>query len=593
MSTPNNREERTLDFSGFSELFDELERHEENIRVALNRYSTLQGTNEPVSSTPLGSPESTPATPFITPVGSPRSSIRIDSSQSVDQSRSNSEPSILSDIALAISSLPEKSSTSLQDIHLISNPLTDNIIMTPTAGQKKHEKALNAFNKVYRKVVKLCKDLDKALMDTDTDVYRLRRLTSRLYADANSRETRGKMVEEFEEQDFSEGFDEDQFYDEFEEASREAESLIKCGNDEIDKRDAVIPQATPSPKADQTYKYEKLQVEPFDGDHTIWPYWREQAKDFIKDMPILKQRMWLIAKIQGDAREFIGITNLNTLTIDKIFARLNANYGQPHMRAKTIAIANNDMAQLDENATMQEIEKFWNKSMNVADQCAELKITAESLTITHAMLHLPPKFRERLEVKMREVKVDYKFTRADAVTPFNLVKAEMLSSYPDTGSAHSYASSPVIPNSPNAELNSGTGNGSAGRGRGHFYPNRTDGDRGQVSPGYSYGYSNYTQRGQQPNRFQKCFYCNGDHRNEECHHYDTPQQKRERLVALKKCRACMRDEQEHGKLCAPRARCSDHPGEKHFWHLCDGPNVKHPGSQFTQCGPRNASGTLA
>ena len=53
--------------------------------------------------------------------------------------------------------------------------------------------------------------------------------------------------------------------------------------------------------------------------------------------------MWLIAKIQGDAREFIGITNLNTLTIEQIFARLNANYGQPHMRAKTIALANKDM----------------------------------------------------------------------------------------------------------------------------------------------------------------------------------------------------------------------------------------------------------
>ena len=55
----------------------------------------------------------------------------------------------------------------------------------------------------------------------------------------------------------------------------------------------------------------------------------------------------------------------------------------------------------------------------------------------------------------------------------------------------------------------------------------------------------------------------------------------------------MRDEQEHGRLCAPRARCSDHPGEKHFWHLCDGPTVRHPGSQFTQIGPLNASGTSA
>ena len=465
--------------------------------------------------------------------------------------------------------------------------------MTPTASQNKHKKALNAFNKVYSKVVKLCNDLDTALIDTNTGVYRLRRLTSRLYADANSMETKGKIVEGFDEQDFSKDFNEDKFDDEFEEASREAESLIKCGNDEIGKRDAVIQIATPSPTADQAYKYEKLQVEPFNGDHTIWPYWREQAKEVIKGMSILKQRMWLIAKIQGDAREFIGITNLHTLTIDKIFARLSANYGQPHMRAKTIAIANNDMVLLGENSTMKEIEKFWNKSMNVADQCAELKITAESLTITHAMQHLPPKFRERLEVKMREVKADYIFTRADAVTPFSLVKAEMLSSYPDTISVHSYAACPVTPASPNAMLSSGAGGSTADRGSGRFNPNRTDGDRGRGSSGYSYGYSYYTPRGQQLNRYQKCIYCNGDHINKECHHYDTPQQKRERLVALKKCRACMRDEEEHGKLCAPRARCSDHPGEKHFWHICDGPSVKHPGTQFTQSGPQNSTGRPA
>ena len=87
-----------------------------------------------------------------------------------------------------------------------------------------------------------------------------RRLTSSLYADANSLKTKGKIVEGFDEQDFSKDFNEDKFDDEFEEASREAESLIKCGNDEIGKRDAVIQIATPSPTADQAYNYEKLQL---------------------------------------------------------------------------------------------------------------------------------------------------------------------------------------------------------------------------------------------------------------------------------------------------------------------------------------------
>ena len=479
MSTPDNTDERTLDFSGFAALFDDLEKHEENIRVALSRFSSLHGSDEPLSSTPLGSPVRNIETPHVTPFGSPKRNIAIESSQCTNQPRSNSEPSLTADINLAVSCLPVTSATSLQYIYLDNKPIAVTRTMAPTVGQKKHEKALIAFNKIYNKVTKLCIDLDIALEDTKTDLYRLRRLTTRLETDAESMESKVKIMEEFDEGDFSENFDEDKFYDEFEEASSEAKSLIKCGNAEIDKKDASILQSPITATVDQTYKYEKIQVEPFDGDHTIWPYWREQDKDVIKGMSPLKQRMWLIAKIQGDAKEFIGITNLNTLTIDQIFARLNANYGQPHMRAKTIAIANKDMVPLDENATMHEIEKFWNKSMNVADQCAELEITAESLTITHALLHLPPKFRERLEVKMREVKADYKFTRADAVTPFNLVKAEMLSSYPDAGSMHIYAASPMNLSRQVTLGVSGTGNGTAGRGRGQFNPNSMV--RGEVS----------------------------------------------------------------------------------------------------------------
>ena len=435
MSESSASEENSSDFSGFQALFSELERHEENIRIAINRYSILQSDGTPTSSTPLGSPVRSLDTPFVTPIGSPQSS---------NHSRSNSEPSVVSDISNAVNSLPLHKSVDISLDNTHSDITIADLTMAPTPGQKKHLKARNAFTSQHNKVVKTCSELDTALKDTSTDLYRLRRLTSRLEAYSDTMDAKGKVLIEFEEVDFSEDFDEDKFYDDFDEACNEAKSLIHCGNAEIAKRETVIPTPpTPTPIIEQPYKYEKLQVEPFLGDHTIWPYWRDQAKDVIKGMSLLNQRMWLSAKIQGEAREFIGITNLNTLTIDQIFSRLNDNYGQPHLRAKTIAIANKDMVPLDESASMQDIEKFWNKYMNIADQCAQLKITAESLTITHAMLHLPPKFRERLEVKMREVKANYIFTRADAVTPFNLVKSEMLSSYPDNKLAHSYATSPI------------------------------------------------------------------------------------------------------------------------------------------------------
>ena len=61
--------------------------------------------------------------------------------------------------------------------------------------------------------------------------------------------------------------------------------------------------------------------------------------------------------------------------------------------------------------------------------------------------------------------------------------------------------------------------------------------------------------------------------------YNTPKKRRERLVALGRCQACLVPTNEHGTECADRAKCNDHPREKHVYWTCDGPNSNHPGPQ--------------
>ena len=61
--------------------------------------------------------------------------------------------------------------------------------------------------------------------------------------------------------------------------------------------------------------------------------------------------------------------------------------------------------------------------------------------------------------------------------------------------------------------------------------------------------------------------------------YNTPKKRRERLEALGRCRACLVPTNEHGTECADRAKCNDHPGEKHVYWTCDGPGINHPGPQ--------------
>ena len=91
-----------------------------------------------------------------------------------------------------------------------------------------------------------------------------------------------------------------------------------------------------------------------------------------------------------------------------------------------------------------------------------------------------------------------------------------------------------------------------------------------------------------------CMFCYPKRHNyySECP-YDTPDKKRKKLVELEKCQACTMPKKEHGSECSHRARCREHPGEKHYHWLCDGENTTHPGPQqdFTMTGKnKNPSG---
>ena len=165
-------------------------------------------------------------------------------------------------------------------------------------------------------------------------------------------------------------------------------------------------------------------------------------------MSIIDQRFWLKQKIVGEAREFIGQYDLEQLPIERIFERLNSRYGLPHMKVKKVALETKDMVVLDESSSIADIDKFWNRYMNIAGECSGINLTAENLVIILAMLHLPPRFRERLETKMRETKDDYKFTRENTTDPYSLIKEEMLSIYPENKQKYSYAVNlvPPIPN---------------------------------------------------------------------------------------------------------------------------------------------------
>ena len=556
-------QQENYSFLGFEDLFITLaQEHENNIIEAIRRYSTLQDRDESdqqanqrvVSSTPLATPTETPlgtphVTPIHTPIGSPRSRLRTADFQSADWSRS-SQPTLVSDISLTINSLPVKAASSLPNINLLST-------------RKKTTMSYQAFDRSLRMYTKLEKEVQKSIVDlvefiqNDKGKYEVKKLIDIIEVDREALKEAGEKVNNYDPTEVNPSFKEEDWQTTWSKVDRRARAIIKTGKEYcLDKSITAAPGATP------VVKFEKLQVEPFEGDPMVWSFWQENAKKVISGLSQTEKRFWLKQKILGDAKDFIGQYDLENLDIDSIFNRLNSRFGQPHMKVKKVALANKNMVILDESSSMADIDKFWNKYMNVAGECAGLNLSAQSLTIILAMLHLPPRFKERLESKMREVKDDYKFTRADTMTPYSLVREEMLSLYPEQNPKHNFAVSSLT-SSPTVTLSRESDYSTANRQQNQSRPS-WGADKGQGQP-----------------RQLKCTYCNESHEARFCQHYDTPEKRRDRLVALDRCRACMMHLSYHHAECNSKAYCSNHPRERHFWHLCDGPNFTHPGKQTT------------
>ena len=61
--------------------------------------------------------------------------------------------------------------------------------------------------------------------------------------------------------------------------------------------------------------------------------------------------------------------------------------------------------------------------------------------------------------------------------------------------------------------------------------------------------------------------------------YKTPGKRRDRLVVIGRCQACLIPVDTHGVNCSSNAKCKDHPNENHVHWTCDGQVWVHPGPQ--------------
>ena len=254
-------QQETYSFLGFEDLFITLaQEHENNIIEAIRRYSTLQDRDESdqqanqrvVSSTPLVTPTETPletpsVTPIHTPSSSPRSRLRTEDFQSTDWFRS-SQPSIVSDISLAINSLPVKAAISLPNIHLLST-------------RKKTTMSYQAFDRSLRMYTKLEKEVQKSIGDlvdviqNDKGKYEVKKLIDIIEVDREALKEAGEEVNNYDPTNVNPSFKEEEWQTTWSRVDRRARAIIKTGKEYcLDKSITAAPGATP------VVKFEKLRT---------------------------------------------------------------------------------------------------------------------------------------------------------------------------------------------------------------------------------------------------------------------------------------------------------------------------------------------
>ena len=300
---------------------------------------------------------------------------------------------------------------------------------------------------------------------------------------------------------------------------------------------ALVPTATePTTIAvvNQT-SFGHLDLPTFSGDYTEYENFEGNFRSLIESANLDdgKKRAFLISKIQGDAKAYIGQDGLASKSYEDIWAELKSRFGKPWRITRATVKKLLDIP--DPANTPTEITRYWNNLIEVCKMAERRKLTAAALILNVGLLKLPVDFRSKMDDKLKPLSEEYILTREIIAEPFNDVIAGELDR-PNTAVATFGFNTTVAGNSYNKN--------SQGQGQ----------------------YAGKTKR-------FTCLLCGKNkqtHKTWQCPVFNTGQQNRDRMMKLGRCINCAVAMNEHGTDCTHRAQynCSIHPTQRHLFWLC-------------------------
>ena len=305
-------------------------------------------------------------------------------------------------------------------------------------------------------------------------------------------------------------------------------------------------------------KFGDLKLPEFSGDYPEYAGFEANFRKLIDaggKMNDDVKATFLLDKITGDARDYLGNDGVEEKTYEEIWTELRSRYGKPWRVTRASVKKYNEITTPSDDP--REVSKYWNQMIESCKTAERLGLTATSVILNTALLGLPSDYRKEMDDKLKVVSKDFKLTRDMVAEPFNDVIAGQVERSSKAITTLSFNT--AVSNSSNGGSNSGSNS------NGH--KNNSNQKKYWKGKGY---------RG---NNTLYCLLCNGkaNPKTGFCPVYPRGLKARERMRVLGRCIACSTLNSEHGAYCSHRVSCRDHPGQYHSYWLCDG--KPHPGWQ--------------
>ena len=310
----------------------------------------------------------------------------------------------------------------------------------------------------------------------------------------------------------------------------------------------------------------------FDGDidFDIWETnWKQLANNsgLAEDGLIIKLRESLVGKV----KDYIGVNGMSSLTYNQTWEKLKERYAVPWVKTQRASRKYFSIPPPEDDD--ESIVRYIDAVRDAVDTVETAALQPEHILFNIALDNLPERVRVPLAEKLEVDCPDFKFSKAIFEKQFSKIMSLLKSK-----SRHPTTSMYLIhvnENAPNKE-NSGKSDFVQNKDQHQGYQRGAHGGRGR-GRGRGRGSTQYNGNGNQS--VPTCMLCAPQkHYRKDCI-YKTPQQKRERLVSIGRCQACATILREHGIDCTHKARCPDHPSERHLPWTCDGKDTVHPGPQ--------------